>query len=117
MFNKTRLDIDIEQTIAVLMDRISVNNTAKGFRDKPRTVGDGLMLIVTELAEAFEGFRHGNPPSEHIPEFSAMEEELADVFIRILDEAAVQNCRLGAAVLAKMAFNASRPHMHGGKAL
>lgn len=74
-----------------------------------------LMLMVTELAEACEGLRHGNGPSDHIPEFSCLEEELADTIIRILDMAAARNCRIGGAVIAKMKYNSSRPNKHGKK--
>src|SRR4051812_43440392 len=44
-----------------------------------------IALIHSELSEALEGLRMGNPPSEHIPEFSAAEEECADVIVRLLD--------------------------------
>lgn len=74
------------------------------------------MLMVTELGEACEGLRKGNPPSDHIPEFSAVEEEYADVIIRIMDHAAGRGWNVAGAIEAKMAFNAGRPRMHGGKA-
>jgi hypothetical protein len=57
-----------------------------------------------------------NPPSGHIPEFTAAEEELADLVIRVMDFAAGRGHRLAEAILAKHAFNAHRPRMHGGKA-
>ena len=44
-----------------------------------------LKLIGDELAEASEGLRDGNPPSEKIPAFSQVEEELADAVIRVMD--------------------------------
>lgn len=48
---------------------------AKGWYDKPqRNIGEMLMLIVTELTEAFEGFPDAN-----------YGEEIADVFIRLFD--------------------------------
>lgn len=72
-----------------------------------------VMLVVTELAEGVEGLRKGNGPSEHIPEFSCMEEEYADAIIRILDHCAQRKWRIADAIEAKMAFNASRPHKHG----
>lgn len=78
-------------------------------------IGNKLMLIVGELAEAHEGLRHGNPPSEHIPKFSALEEELADTIIRILDLSGYQNLRIEEAIEAKIAYNATRPHKHGKK--
>jgi NTP pyrophosphatase (non-canonical NTP hydrolase) len=74
-----------------------------------------LMLIVTEIAEACEALRHDNPKSDHIPEFSFVEEELADAMIRICDMAKANKYRLEEAIEAKLIFNATRPYMHGGK--
>lgn len=69
----------------------------------------------SELSEALEELRHGNPPSKKIPKFSGAEEEFADVIIRILDTAKVRNYDLAGAVLAKMKYNDTRPYKHGGK--
>jgi NTP pyrophosphatase (non-canonical NTP hydrolase) len=74
-----------------------------------------IALMHSELSEALESMRHDNPPSEHIPEFSGVEEELADVVIRIMDIASVRGFRVVEAVLAKLLFNRSRPFRHGGK--
>lgn len=41
------------------------------------------------------------------------EEELADICIRIADYCGYRNIDLGAAILSKMNYNATRPHMHG----
>lgn len=41
------------------------------------------------------------------------EEELADIIIRVLDTAGARSIDIGRAVLLKMAYNATRPHMHG----
>lgn len=41
------------------------------------------------------------------------EEELADIIIRVLDTAGARGINIGRAVLLKMAYNATRPHMHG----
>jgi NTP pyrophosphatase (non-canonical NTP hydrolase) len=72
-----------------------------------RNTGELMMLIVTELAEAFEGERT-NQMSDKIPEFTAMEEEFADVLIRIFDTAGAKRMRLGDAYKAKFAYNQSR---------
>ena len=74
-----------------------------------------IALIHSELSEALEGLRHGNPPSDHIPDFNAAEEELADVVIRIMDMAEARGWRVAEAIEAKMKFNETRPYRHGGK--
>ncbi len=81
----------------------------------PRNDGEMLMLMVSELGEALEALRHGNPPSEHIPEFSAIAEELADCCIRIFDYSYAKGIDLDKVLEAKLNFNETRPHMHGGK--
>lgn len=86
-----------------------------GWWDAPRSAGEILMLMVTELAEAMEAYRTGNPESGKIKGFSRMEEELADVVIRLLDFAGKEGLDIEGAVLAKMAYNAKRPYRHGGK--
>lgn len=72
-----------------------------------RDIGNLMMLMVTELSEAFEGDRT-NQMSDKIPEFTAMEEEFADVLIRLFDTAGAKRLRLGAAYQAKFAYNQSR---------
>lgn len=77
--------------------------------------GEQLALMHSELSEALEYLRHGNKPSDHIPKFSGLEEELADVIIRIMSYAGRCNLRVPEAIIEKMAFNESRPFKHGGK--
>lgn len=77
-------------------------------------MGEMIALMHSELSEALEYYRKGNGPSDHIM-FSGLEEEFADVIIRILDTAHKMNLHLGAAILAKMNFNESRPYKHGKK--
>lgn len=45
--------------------------------------------------------------------FTCEEEELADIIIRVLDTAGARGVNIGRAVLLKMAYNSTRPHMHG----
>lgn len=87
----------------------------KGWYEKERNDYEMLALVHAELSEAVEALRIGNPPSEKIPPFSHVEEEFADVIIRLLDQSRKLNFNLGGAILAKMAYNKTRPYRHGNK--
>lgn len=93
------------------------NKTAveKGWWKENRNESELIMLMVCECSEAVEALRSGDPPSEHIHGFSSVEEELADVIIRIMDYAFTYGYSVADAVIAKMEFNKTREYMHGGK--
>lgn len=90
---------------------ISNWNARQGFWDSDNT-GEKIALMHSELSEALEADRK-NLPSDHIPEFSGVEEELADCMIRILDFAGHHDLRLAEAFTAKLQYNLSRPYKHG----
>lgn len=85
-----------------------------GETDHLKNDAEQLCLMHSELSEGLEALRK-DLRSEHLPEFLGIEEELADVVIRVLQYAHARRFRLADAVLAKMVFNATRPAMHGGK--
>lgn len=72
-----------------------------------RNVGEMLMLVVTEIAEAMEGHRK-SLPDDHLPDFSMLTVELADAIIRILDLAGGLNLPLGQALYHKVLYNTQR---------
>jgi len=112
------VDLTIEPTISQLQEYIRDWAIRKGWlTDTPRNPAEQLMLIVTELAEACEAFRVGNPPCERpgMEQYSHAAEELADVVIRCLQMAGEHNIPLAEVVMAKMAFNETRPMKHGKK--
>ena len=77
--------------------------------------GSLIALMHSELSEALEALRAGNPPDDKIPEFTGVEAELADVVIRIMDAAAARGWRVGEAIERKIEMNKGRSFMHGGK--
>ena len=100
--------------LTMLQDVCHGQASDKGFWAS-KNDAEKIALMHSELSEALEALRDGNPDSEHIPEVTAVEEELADVVIRILDFCGRHRFDLGDAVLLKLVNNASRPQLHGKK--
>jgi NTP pyrophosphatase (non-canonical NTP hydrolase) len=77
----------------------------KGFWEKERNIGEALMLIVTELAEAMEGYRKQDNEN--------FKEELADAFIRLLDLCGGLKIDIEDEICRKSMKNKNRPYKHG----
>lgn len=73
-----------------------------------------FMNIAAEVSEAWEGYRKRNPDSDKIPT-SLIEEELADVIIRIMDAAAYYGWDVAHALTLKAQYNENRDYRHGNK--
>lgn len=107
--------------IARMARRCYESAEMQGFHDKGKaSTLEIAMLIVTECAELAEWERNGRGQSNHIPEFTGAEEELADILIRVFDHSihmGIEPEKLGQAFDAKLAFNATRGYRHGGKSI
>lgn len=101
----------------------------KGWHDEKRPRGEELaihlMNLHSEVSECWEAYRAGRldqpcDKAERMREMglrplTCLEEELADIVIRVMDDAVALDVDLEAAMEAKHAYNASRSRRHGGK--
>lgn len=73
----------------------------------PNVVAAKLCLVHSEVSEALEGVRKGEP-DKHLPHRSTTEVELADAVIRIADLAGALKLDLAGALIEKLAYNQDR---------
>ena len=113
---------NLRTAIDCITDHIHEQAVDKGWWEEPRDVPHCLALIHSELSEALEEYRQSSPGDPRLyygkdskPEGLLV--ELADAVIRILDLAQhiAPDMSFGSVLLEKVAYNATRPHRHGGK--
>jgi NTP pyrophosphatase (non-canonical NTP hydrolase) len=112
---KMKVDQDTAEALNALASRVHSAQVAIGWytdlttgQPQQRNIGELLMLIVSEIAEAMEGHRKGLPDAK-LPNRSMLEVELADAVIRIADLCGYLSLDLGGAVIEKLAYNSVRP--------
>lgn len=82
--------------------------TGETLLDNPYVIATKLLLIVSEISEATEGYRKGLQ-DDKIPTRSMVEVELADALIRLFDVSGALGIDLGGAVVEKRQVNTVRP--------
>ena len=71
-----------------------------------------LALIHSEISEALEADRK-DLKDDKLPHRSGLEVELADAIIRIKDFAGGKDLDIDGAIEEKLAYNTTRPYLHG----
>lgn len=119
-------------TLATLASVRSLNDLAehawviaanKGFHDDGATVDMSVQCanLHGEVSELWEAYRvdalheECGKTIDGASILTCLEEELADIIIRVLDVAHDNGVDIDSAVRRKMAYNATREHKHGKK--
>ena len=104
----------IQSAVLLLQDYCHGQARAAGWwtdlnsgKDKERNIGEALMLVTTELAEALEGHRK-SLHDPHLPKRDNYTVEVADALIRLFDLAGGTCIDLPGAFEEKMQYNARR---------
>ena len=106
--------VEIKFAVNKLVERCHGDSVQAGWYKDPKTglpkpvnVGEKLMLVVSEVAEAMEGHRK-NMMDDHLPNRKMVEVELADAVIRICDLSGFLGIDLGGAIAEKLEYNKNR---------
>lgn len=107
-----------QHTLAAICAKADETARSHGWLDEPRSFGDQIALMHSELSEALEDYRAGRRIDEVWLDGEkpcGIPIELADCVIRIAQFCGSNGINLQAAVRQKMAYNETRTYRHGGK--
>lgn len=91
--------------------------SANSIDNSPNQIIELCGLIDSEIAEAMEAARKHKPETWADPKTKdTLVRELAGAVVRIMDLCEHYSLPLGEAFIEELKHNASRGHMHGGKA-
>jgi NTP pyrophosphatase (non-canonical NTP hydrolase) len=127
--DSTQIDV-----LADMATRVRHVNVENGWYDANRSIGDGMALLHSEVSEAYDAWRKTSFEQTYECDwedntFSGTHEhvytckptgygsELADVLIRLLDQADRDGVDLHAEFERKLAYNTTRGYRHGGRAV
>ena len=114
--NEPKFDKVATTDIDKLTKLIHKNAVEHGWWDEKRTFGEVVALCHSELSEALEAYREGQPMvwnNDGKPDGIAV--EMIDCIIRILDWCGEENVNVGEIIKMKHTYNTTRPYKHGGK--
>ena len=112
----------ITEVIRFLMKDAHTTAVEKGWwnESKPRSFGDMIALMHSELSEAVEEYRNNeyalyhseNTRKTHDGKPVGITSEFADVLIRIFDYCQRENLPLAEVLIDKMVYNTKRAYRH-----
>lgn len=109
--------------LATEVHKISTDHGFRGLPGDERPIPEHVALIHSEVTEILEDWRAGLAPAENtfrtgtngLPKPCGIPSECADVILRVLNLCGEYGIDIEDAIRRKVAYNRTRPQLHGGK--